>query len=407
MLAVLRQRGFFLLWSGGVFSVVGDLFLFVALPFFVYARTGSALATGAMFMAETLPRLIFGSVAGVFVDRWDRKKTMVLSDLSRALILLPLLLVAAGGPLVLVYAVAFVEASVSMLFLPAKGATIPSLVAEDSLTAANSLNSLGEQVPALVGALLGGALLGVVGLSGLILLDVATYLASAVLISLIRVPATPASEGDEPEFTPEVAVSAWANALEEWVGGLRLIGRDRSLAVLFAVMSVAFVGEGAATVLAIIFFRDVLGGGSTEFSYFWAAYGLGGLLGGLLLGWSSTHIEETRLFSLSLIANGILLIAIFNTHLLTAIVVLAVVSGMTVVGWLVTSQTLIQKWVADRYRGRAFGALETTQALTMLVGMGLGVVLEGLLGVVAVLSIVGGTWSLAGLIAWLMLPQGK
>jgi hypothetical protein len=69
MLAVLRQRDFSLLWFGGVLSVTGDLFLFIALPFFVYERTGSVLATGAMFAAETLPRLLFGSMAGVFVDR--------------------------------------------------------------------------------------------------------------------------------------------------------------------------------------------------------------------------------------------------------------------------------------------------------------------------------------------------
>jgi MFS family permease len=406
MLAVLRQRNFFLLWSGGVLSVIGDYFLFVALPFFVYERTGSALATGAMFIAETLPRLIFGSVAGVFVDRWDRKKTMVLSDLSRALIVLPLLLVAAGGPLMLVYAVAFVEASVSMFFLPAKGATIPNLVAERDLTAANSLNSLSEEVPSLVGALLGGALLGVVGLSGLILLDVATYLTSALLISLISVP-TAAAPDEEPEVTPEVAVSAWANALKEWLGGLRLIGRDRSVAILFAVISVATVGEGVVTVLVIIFFRDVLGGGSAEFSYFIAAYGVGGIAGGLLLGWTSTLIDETRLFSLSLIANGLLLVAIFNIPVLAVIVALAVLSGMTVVGWLVTSQTLLQKWVGDRYRGRVFGALETTQALTILLGMGLAVVLAGSLGVVLVLSIVGAVWSGAGVVGWLMLPHGK
>ena len=406
MLAVLRQRNFFLLWTGGVLSVIGDYFLFVALPFFVYERTGSALATGAMFIAETLPRLIFGSVAGVFVDRWDRKRTMVLSDLSRALIVLPLLLVAAGGPLMLVYAVAFVEASVSMFFLPAKGATIPNLVAERDLTAANSLNSLSEEVPSLVGALLGGALLGIVGLSGLILLDGATYLASALLISLISVP-TAAAPDEEPEATPEVAVSAWANALKEWLGGLRLIGRDRSVAILFAVISVATVGEGVVTVLVIIFFRDVLGGGSAEFSYFIAAYGVGGIAGGLLLGWTSTLIDETRLFSLSLIANGLLLVAIFNTPVLAVIVALAVLSGMTVVGWLVTSQTLLQKWVGDRYRGRVFGGLETTQALTILLGMGLAVVLAGSLGVVVVLSIVGAAWSLAGVVAWLMLPHGK
>lgn len=410
MIAVLRQRDFSLLWLGGVFSVVGDYFLFVALPFFVYERTGSVLATGAMFAAETLPRLLFGSVAGVFVDRWDRKKTMVISDLSRALVLLPLLAVAAGGPLALVYAVAFVEASVSMFFLPAKGAIIPSLLAERDLTAANSLNSLSEEVPSLVGALLGGALLGVAGLSGLVLLDVATYLVSALLISLIAAP-SPVAPDDEPDVTPEVpaevAVSAWASALKEWLGGLRLIKRERRLAILFAVVSIATVGEGVVTVLVIIFFRDVLGGGSAEFSYFVAAYGVGGILGSLLLGRLSRVLDETRVFSLSLIANGMLLIAMFNTPLLFAIAALSVLAGMTVVGWLVTSQTLLQKWVADQYLGRVFGAYETTQALALLAGMGFAVVLEGSLGVVVVLSIVGVAWSLAGLAAWSTLSQGR
>ena len=405
MLAVLRQRDFSLLWFGGVLSVIGDYFLFIALPFFVYERTGSVLATGAMFAAETVPRLLFGSVAGVFVDRWDRKRTMVISDLSRALILLPLLAVAAGGPLALVYAVAFVEASVSMLFLPAKSATIPNLVAERDLTAANSLDSLSEEVPSLVGPLLGGALLGIVGLSGLVLLDVGTYLASALLISMIGAPT--AAPDEEPDVTAEVAVSAWANALKEWLGGLRLIGRDRSIAVLFGVISVATVGEGAVTVLWIIFFRDVLGSGAQEFGYFIAAYGVGGILGGILLGWSSRLIDETRLFALSLIANGLLLIAIFNIAVLPVMVALAVLAGVTVVGWFVTSQTLLQKWVPDRYRGRVFGAYETTQALTLLVGMGVAVVLEGLLGVIVVLSLVGAVWSLAGVVAWSMLPHGK
>jgi hypothetical protein len=284
--------------------------------------------------------------------------------------------------------------------LPTKSATIPNLVAERDLTAANSLDSLSEEVPSLIGPLLGGALLGVVGLSGLVLLDVGTYLASALLISMIGAP-TAAPDEEEPDVTPEVAVSAWANALKEWLGGLRQIGRDRSIAVLFT------VGEGAVTVLWIIFFRDVLGSGAQEFSYFIAAYGVGGILGGLLLGWSSRLIDEVRLFSLSLIANGLLLLAIFNTRLLPVIVALAVLAGVTVVGWFVTSKTLLQKWVPDRYRGRVFGAYETTQALTLLVGMGVAVALEGLLGVIVVLSIVGAVWSVAGVVAWLMLPHGK
>ena len=121
----------------------------------------------------------------------------------------------------------------------------------------------------------------------------------------------------------------------------------------------------------------------------------------------SRLIDAVRLFSLSLIANGILLLAIFNIPILPVIVALSVLVGMTVMGWFVMAETLLQKWVADRYRGRDFGAYETTQALTTLMGMGLAVVLEGSLGVVVVLSIVGAVWSMAGLVAWLMLPHGK
>ncbi len=110
---------------------------------------------------------------------------------------------------------------------------------------------------------------------------------------------------------------------------------------------------------------------------------------------------------MSLIANGLLLLAIFNTRLLPVIVALAVLSGVTVVGWFVTSQTLVQTWVPDRYRGRVFGAYETTQALTLLVGMGVAVASEGLLGVIVALSIVGAVWALAGAVAWSMLPHAK
>ena len=407
MIAVLRQRDFSLLWFGGVLSVVGDFFLFIALPFFVYERTGSALATGAMFAAETLPRLLFGSVAGVFVDRWDRKKTMVLADLSRAAILLPLLAVAAGGPLWPVYVVAFAEATVSMFFLPAKDALVPNLVAERHLAAANSLNSMGEQVPSLVGPLLGGALFGLVGLGGLVLLDIATYLVSAALISLISLRPVlstdrPAGEASE---TVQLTASAWAGALREWLEGLRLVGRDLRIAAVFAVVAVAMVGEGVITVLIIVFVKDVLGGGSAEFSWIITAYGAGGIAGGFLAAWLAPAIGEARLLALSAAANGVFLLLMFNIPVLAVVVALGVPAGATVVGWFVGAQTLLQKWVPDTHRGRVFGAYETTQALLLLVGMGLAAVLAAPVGVVAVLSVVGAVYVVVGAIAWATLPK--
>src|SRR6201986_749013 len=82
MLATLRQRNFALLWFGSLISFVGDWVLLIALPVYIYDLTGSTLATGAMFIAQTLPRLLFGSLAGVFVDRWDRRWTMIVANLA-------------------------------------------------------------------------------------------------------------------------------------------------------------------------------------------------------------------------------------------------------------------------------------------------------------------------------------
>ena len=86
MISILRQRNFDLLWFAGLISMIGDWVLFIALPIYTFNLTHSSLAMGVMFMAGTLPRILFGSVAGVFVDRWDRKWTMVLADLSRAIL---------------------------------------------------------------------------------------------------------------------------------------------------------------------------------------------------------------------------------------------------------------------------------------------------------------------------------
>ncbi len=156
MLAVLRQRNFSLLWIGQIISNVGDWVLFVALPFYIYFLTGSTLATGIMFIVQTLPRLFFGSVAGVFVDRWNRKYTMVIANMIQSLILIPLFLVHSQQFVWIVYICAFTDSLVSQFFNPAQTAIIPMLVEEKDLLPANSLNSMSQELTRLVGPSLGG-----------------------------------------------------------------------------------------------------------------------------------------------------------------------------------------------------------------------------------------------------------
>src|SRR5215207_4222386 len=109
MFRLLRQRNFALLWFAGLTSMIGDWVLFISLPIYTYNLTQSTLATGLMFMVGTLPRILLGSLAGVYVDRWDRRKTMAAADWSRAVLILLLLFVRSAEWIWIVYLVAFIE----------------------------------------------------------------------------------------------------------------------------------------------------------------------------------------------------------------------------------------------------------------------------------------------------------
>jgi MFS family permease len=262
MIAVLRQRNFSLLWFGGLISITGDWMLRIALPVFVFEMTSSTLATGIMFMVGTLPRLLFGSVAGVFVDRWDRQRTMIIVNLMLAVGLLPLLLVRSTEFLWIVYLVAFLQSMVSLFFGPAENALLPTLVDEKYLLTANSLNALNNNLARLIGPAVGGIVTLALGLSGVVLVDVVTFLLAALLISLIR---QPQPEAPEPAkaVEPISLMAVWS----DWLAGLRLVGQERLVAILFVTIAIIAVGEGILAVLFVPFVTAVLQGQAMELGW--------------------------------------------------------------------------------------------------------------------------------------------
>src|ERR1700730_17106722 len=138
MLLLLRQRNFAMFWLADVISTIGDWMLMIGLPVYVYLLSHSTLATGAMFIATILPRLGLSSVGGVFADRWDRRRLMVVTNILQAISLLPLLFVHSVSLLWLVYVVAFVSSVISQFFIPTADAFLPTLVGEEDLVTANS-----------------------------------------------------------------------------------------------------------------------------------------------------------------------------------------------------------------------------------------------------------------------------
>src|SRR5450759_5816049 len=155
MLTVLRRRNFALVWLGALASLTGDWALFAGLPLAVYQMTGSTLALGLTAIASSVPRRLLGSIAGVFVDRWDRRQTMLVADVLLGLVLLPMLLVTSVERLWLLVLCVIVESSVVQFYKPAEGALLPRLVPSEDLVAANALNSLSMNMARLAGPAIG------------------------------------------------------------------------------------------------------------------------------------------------------------------------------------------------------------------------------------------------------------
>ena len=176
------------LWAGQLISLFGDRIHQLAIGVMVFTVTGSPLATAAVFLSAALPNLFLSPFAGTFVDRWDKREVLVVSDILRAAVIL-LIPLAAVTNILLVYPLSFLVTAISVFFRPARIAILPQIVEDDELITANAALWLGETIADVVGYALAGLL--VAGLATALplafWLDSATYLASAILLGTLVV----------------------------------------------------------------------------------------------------------------------------------------------------------------------------------------------------------------------------
>ena len=180
------RRDLRLVLMAGIISLTGDWILTIGLAYRVYAVTGSTVASALTMASSFAPQVLLGAVAGVFADRWDRRRTMITADLLLAAGLLPLLLVHGAAQVWIVFAVMFWEGAVQQFFSPAEQAMVPRLVPDDELVTANAVSGQVASVSRLAGSALGGVLASAGGLPAVTLADAATFLASAALLALVR-----------------------------------------------------------------------------------------------------------------------------------------------------------------------------------------------------------------------------
>ena len=407
---ILRSRPFLLLWLGGVISNGGDWVLTIALPVYVYDLTHSTLATGALVAAQSLPRLLLGLVAGVLVDRWDRRRTAILANLGQGTLLLLLLSVRSPAALPLVYAVAAGMATLALLVEPAVSALVPRLVDEGEVAAANGMRVLGWELARLAAPPLGGLLMATAGLGGVALLDSASFAVSALLLTSI-------GRGDCPvgRYRHGTAMRTARTTLRHDVTvGVRAVRRSRLLVVLLAVATLTMVAEGIINVLGFPWTVAVLRGGAAERGDLAAAQGVGGVAGGLAVR-ALRRAEPGRVIGIGGLLFGVMSLALTNIALVPIAtqgrwplaLLLKGLSGAPLVVLTVGLDTLLVCSIDDQIRGRVLATYGTASGCALLVGQALAGVLGDRLGVVAVLSLQGVLCMIAGCVAITLLPPSR
>lgn len=363
-----RNGNFALLWTGQFVSQLGDRLAMVALPWLVYRATGSALSTGIAFALYTLPYVLFGAVAGVLIDRLDKRLVMIASDLARVALVM-LVPLAAGRSLWAVYVLSFLIASAAVFFDPSKLAIVPDLVPREKLLRANSLLATGENLTEILGYTVAGFTLAYISTTNAFRIDAATFAVSAASLALIRyrAPVRAVTERTARSFRHELGE------------GFAFLRHHRGLLTNTIMVVGCVAGLGASYPLAFLLAVDVFDAGTAAFGLFEGMVGLGYLIGSLALAALAQRVPQGRVMVAGLMLMGASLSLVAAAGGVWIACVPFAVLGVANAAALIAIDTYLQNVVPEHLRGRVFGTRFTlTQGVYAL-----GVLAGGALATVA------------------------
>jgi dTMP kinase len=376
---LLTHHAFSKLLAAQGISSLGDWVGFVAVAALVKRLGGDvgAYAVAGVMVARMLPAILFGPFAGALVDRVDRKRIMILADLARAALYatMPFL-----GKLWLIFLVSFVIECFSLLWTPARDASLPNLVPRRQLANANSLGLVTTYGTLPLGGLVFAFLAGGSGLVPALrdtpealplLLDGGTFLFSASMVSRIRFPK------QAPRAHGRLELSRVGRDILE---GIRFLREDSLASAMTLGIVVAFSAVGAVLALGPIFATDTLGAGNTGWGILVTSFGVGMGIGMALSNKAVDLIEREHVFVWSLVSAAGTLWVLAAMPSIELATVMTVVLGVFCGSAWVSGYTLLQENVEDRFRGRTFGALTVLARLGLFLSLALFPVLAGIVG---------------------------
>ena len=368
-LGLLRSnRNYRWTWSGQVVSEVGDHFNNIAVFSLALANTGSGLVVAGILIARAIPAVMAGPVAGVLLDRLDRKRIMIVSDLVRAVVALAFILAVPLGRTWLLYPLGGLLMFASPFFTSGRAAILPAIATRDELHTANSLTQLTQWTTVTIGSFLGGASVSVVGYKLAFAFNALSFLFSAWCISRLRV-----EKGFRAERR-DLGEDRVARPWHEYVEGLRYM-RSAPLILGIGLVAVGWAtGGGAAQILFSVFGEMVFHRGSVGIGIIWGSAGVGLICGAIVahrLGRNLSFAAYKRVIAIEYLIHGgayvlfsqapTFALALFYIGLSRAAVAVSSVLNM--------AQQL--RHVPNEFRGRVFSTIESWNWMTMMLSMAL------------------------------------
>jgi CRP-like cAMP-binding protein/predicted MFS family arabinose efflux permease len=357
-LSVFRNRNFTWLWSGQLVSTIGDSLMSLAASIFIFRETGSALSVGLMLVATSAPSLLVGLVAGVYVDRMDRKRIMIVANLLQGVlvVLIPFLITV---HIAWLYIIVALISAIGQFFTPAQESVLPEVATDEELAAANSFMAISSFGSTAIGFAASGLIASQLDIAWAFYIDGFTFLLSALFIFFVRI--TPLEVKEKTNFSV---------IIRNLKAGGRFLFENSVLRSLFIIAFPVYLSLGLWNSLLLPFAIRALDATELEFGIQEGMTSIGFVIGSLLMAQIADRWREGQWISLSYIVMGALGIVYSQVVSIPFAIVLVTISGFMNAPSAIARKLAVQRNTTREVRGRINSTFFVLRDIIFILGMG-------------------------------------
>lgn len=355
------KKKFIIIWSGQLFSILSSSIAQFAVVLWISLETGSAEVLSLATIAALLPQIVLGPFAGVFVDRWNRKWTMILSDSFVALCsgLIALLFYLDVVELWQIYLLIMLRSVGSAFHSPAMKSSIPLLAPASELTRIASVNQTIQAICNICGPVMGAALILNTNMSVVMLLDVIGAVLACTALLFVTIP------------NPEKKQASKGNVLQDMKEGFQIIRNNKGLSwVMVTEVLITFCVMPVVALLPLMTLKN-FSGTAYEVSLVELLFGLGTLIGGIMLGVWNPRIRKVVMINVSYITLGICFAVsgVLPASAFLFYAALTIVQGIAIPFYSGPFTALLQTQIAPSFLGRAFSLFDSISLFPSVLGL--------------------------------------